>query len=330
MKILIFEFITGGGLAQKEIPESLFNEGQIMLKALLSNLVSLPHIQLTLLLDCRNSELDIPEKINVVWVSNEQNIDQLLPELIEASDFVWPVAPEMDLELYKVSALVESKAKRLLNSSSQTVGICSNKFLTAQRLKKNGLAVVETHLLNGFSQIIEGGAWVIKPKDGVGCLNSYFVSSQNEFDRINSQIEDKSHYIIQPYITGEPLSLSCLFKNGKAWLICCNRQHVAIKQNEFELEACEVNISTNKHQLYQQIIERIAQSIPGFWGYVGIDIIQSEFDTPLILEINPRLTTSFAGINKATGVNIGKEVINLVDNKPVIKQTHNKQITIQL
>ena len=330
MKILIFEFITGGGLAQKEIPESLFNEGQIMLKALLSDLVSLPHIQLTLLLDCRNSKLEIPEKIKIVWVSNEQNVYNLLPELIEASDFVWPVAPEMDLELYKVSALVESKAKRLLNSSSQAVAICSNKFLTAQRLKKNGLAVVETHLLDGFSQIIEGGAWVIKPKDGVGCLNSYFVTSQNEFDRINSQIEDKDNYIIQPYITGEVLSLSCLFKNGNAWLICCNRQQVAIKQGKFKLEACEVNISNNNRQLYQQIIEKIAQSISGLWGYIGIDIIQPEFDMPLILEINPRLTTSFAGVNKATGVNIGKEVINLVDNRPAIRHTHNKQVIIQL
>jgi len=330
MKILIFEFITGGGLAQKEIPESLFNEGLIMLKALLSDLVSLPHIQLTLLLDCRNSKLEIPEKIKIVWVSNEQNVYQLLPELIEASDLVWPIAPEIDLELYKVSVLVESKAKRLLNSSSQAVASCSDKFLTAQMLKKNGLAVVETHQLASFSLIMDGGAWVIKPKDGVGCLNSYFITSQNEFDRINVQIEDKAHYIIQPYIAGEALSLSCLFKNGKAWLICCNRQQVAIKQKKFELEACEVNISTNKRQLYQQLIEKIAQSILGLWGYVGIDIIQPEFDMPLILEINPRLTTSFAGINKATGLNIGKEVINLVDNKPTIQQTHNKQITIQL
>ncbi|MCF6203484.1 MAG: ATP-grasp domain-containing protein [Methylococcaceae bacterium] len=330
MKILIFEFITGGGLAQKDISEALFNEGQIMLKALLSDLVSLPHIQLTLLLDCRNRELEIPEKINVVWVSNEQNIDQFLLELIEAFDFVWPVAPEMDLELYKVSASVEGKAKRLLNSSSQAVAICSDKLLTAQILKKNGLAVIETYLLDSFLQSIESGAWVIKPKDGVGCLNSYYISCQNEFDRINTQIADKGHFIIQPYITGEPLSLSCLFKNGEAWLICCNRQQVAIKQKKFELEACEVNISTNKRQLYQQLIEKIAQSITGLWGYVGIDIIQSEFEMPLILEINPRLTTSFSGINKATGINIGKEVINLVDNKPAIQHTRNKQITIQL
>ncbi len=329
MKILIFEFITGGGLAQKEIPESLFNEGQIMLKALLSDLVSLPHIQLTLLLDCRNSELDISEKINVVRVSNEQNIYQLLPELIEASDFVWPVAPETNLELYKISALVESKAISLLNSSSQAIAICSDKFLTAQVLKNNGLDVVETNQLNSFSQkIVE--PWVIKPKDGAGCENSYFGTSQHEFDRINTQIECKDDYIIQPYILGNILSLSSLFKNGKAWLICCNRQQVVVKQNKFVLEACEVNISTKNSEIYQRLVDRVAQSIVGLWGYVGIDIIQPEFEMPLILEINPRLTTSFAGINMATGLNIGEEVVNMVDNNPDIQHIYNKQVTIKL
>ena len=50
------------------------------------------------------------------------------------------------------------------------------------------------------------GDWVIKPKDGAGCLNSFLVSSDIEFDKIVSNIEDKSKYIIQPYIEGEVLS----------------------------------------------------------------------------------------------------------------------------
>ncbi len=329
MKILIFEFITGGGLAQKVLPESLFNEGKIMLQALISDLATIPVIQLTVLLDWRCRELKISETINVVWVSNEQNIYDILPDLIEASDFVWPVAPETDLELHKISTLVESKSKCLLNSSSQAVAICSDKFLTAQVLKNNGLDVVETNLLKSSSQkIVE--PWVIKLKDGVGCEKSYFGTNQHEFDRINTQIECKDDYIIQPYIFGDVLSLSTLFKNGKAWLICCNRQQVAVKQNKFVLEACEVNISTKNCDIYQQLIDRVAQSISGLWGYVGIDIIQPEFEMPLILEINPRLTTSFAGINKTTGLRIGKEVINMINNNPEIQYIYNKQYTIKL
>lgn len=329
MKILVFEYITGGGFAQEELPKSLFNEGMLMLKALLSELDSLPAIQLTVLLDWRCKDVEFFDKIEIVWVSSEKNVYELLPELIDTADLVWPVAPEIGLELQKISWLVESKAKGLLNSSSQAVASCSDKLLTAQELRKNTAAVVETTRLDVFSQEI-AGEWVIKPKDGAGCINSYFVTCQVEFDEINAQISNREAYIIQPYINGESLSLSCLFKDGKAWLLCCNRQQVLIKQGKFELHGCEVNIPTKHLAIYQQLIDAVAKSILGLWGYVGIDIIQPEFGNPLILEINPRLTTSYAGINQALGFNVAEAVINMRDNQPIIQFKHDSQYNINL
>ncbi|MCK5830553.1 MAG: ATP-grasp domain-containing protein [Methylococcales bacterium] len=329
MKVLIFEFITGGGFAQKDLPESLFNEGLLMLNALIKDFDSLPSIRLTVMLDWRCKELELPDNIEVVWVSNKQSVYDLLPDLIESSDAVWPIAPELDSELQQISLLIECKFKRLLNSSSQAAAICSDKLVTAQVLQKNKQAIVETIQLDFFSnKIVE--PWVIKPKDGVGCLDTHFISTQDEFDKIYALIACKENYIIQPYIQGEVLSLSCLFKGGKAWLLCCNRQQVSIKQGKFELEACEVNIKTNDHMGYQLLIEGIAESIEGLWGYVGIDIIQPKEGGSLTLEINPRLTTSYVGINQATGINVAETVISMVDNQPIIRHTHNKQQIINL
>lgn len=329
MKVLIFEFITGGGFARKELPESLFNEGLLMLNALIKDFAFLPFIQLTVILDWRCKGLKLPDNVEIFWVSSEQDVYDCLPGLIESSDAVWPIAPEIDLELEQISLLVESKFKRLLNSSSQAVAICSDKLLTAQVLQKNKLAVVETIQLDVFSgKIVE--PWVIKPKDGVGCLNSHVVTSQSEFDRINALIETKENYIIQPYTKGEALSLSCLFKDGKAWLLCCNRQQISIKHGRFELESCEVNITTKNRMGYQQLIEGVAESIVGLWAYVGIDLIQPKVGKPLILEINPRLTTSYVGINQATGINVAEEVVNMIDTQPVIQHTRNNQQFIKL
>ena len=324
MKVLIFEFITGGGFAQKDLPESLFNEGLLMLNALVKDFDTLPSIQLTVMLDWRCKELEFPDNIEIVWVSSEQSVYDLLPTLIELSDVVWPISPEMDSELQQISLLVESKFKRLLNSSSQAVTICSDKLVTAEVLKKNGLAIVEAIQLDVFSGKIDDPL-VIKPKDGVGCLDSHFVTTQSEFDRITALIEYKESYIIQPYTEGETLSLSCLFRDGKTWLLCCNRQHVSIKQGRFELESCEVNITTKHRADYQQMIDDIAESIVGLWGYVGIDIIQPKVGKPLILEINPRLTTSYVGINQATGINVAETVVSMLDKQPVVRQTQNNQ-----
>lgn len=329
MKVLLFEFITGGGHAQEELPESLANEGLLMLKALINDLVILPSIQLTVLLDWRFKQTKFPDNINIVIVSKGQCVYKILPALIENNDLVWPIAPEMDSALQKLSLLAENKQKRLLNSSSDAIKICSDKLITLQVLKNNGVLVVETMPLDLFSQeILE--AWVIKPKDGVGCINSYLLASKNEFIERVKRIKDKANYVIQPYIEGDSLSLSCLFKDGQGWLLCCNRQQVSIKQSQFELHACEVNIPVVNLDVYQQLVNKIADSITGLWGYVGIDIIHPADESPIILEINPRLTTSFVGIHRALGFNVAKAVIDMMDATPVINKVQNNQVTVDI
>lgn len=326
-KILVFEFITGGGFSQQQLPEPLAKEGLLMLQALVDELSSVSAVQLTIVLDQRIKGFIQPKGSTVVKVSNEQCFYQLLAKLIEHSDLVWPIAPEMQGELQKVTRLVEQKSKRLLNSSSQAITICSDKLATIQCLNKHGVATVNGVQLDKFRQQFEM-PWVIKAKDGVGCLNSHLVCNHQEFIHIKSQIESKSDYLIQPYIKGDSLSLSCLFRQGKAWLLCCNRQLISIVNGQFELQCCIVNIATENYTIYQNLINKIANVIPGLYGYVGIDIIQPEQGQAMVLEINPRLTTSYAGINQAIGFNVAKAIVEMSDIVPIIEKTCDKQITV--
>lgn len=319
---MIFEFITGGGLAQEALPKSLAKEGLLMLMALVNKLVTLSDIQLTLLLDKRCKDIELPDNIKIVWVSSNQHLYDTLPTLIEKSDWVWVIAPEMDFHLYNISKLVEEKGKYLLNSSAKAVAICSDKLLTIQVLNKQKIETVAAIQLDKFSQNWIA-PWVIKPKDGAGCLNCFFVANENEFSQRWQQIESKSDYLIQPFMKGKAFSLSCLFKDGDAWLLCCNLQHISIKQGQFKLNACEVNISIANKKPYQQLIKKVAKAIPGLWGYVGIDILQPEFAPPMVLEINPRLTTSYIGIADTLGINVAKVVIDMVSDDPVLTNTRN-------
>lgn len=328
-KILVFEFITGGGFSQQQLPESLAKEGLLMLQALVDELSSVSGVQLTIVLDQRIEGFIQPKASTVVKISNKQCIYQLLADLIEDSDSVWPIAPEMHGELQKITRRVEQKSKRLLNSSSQAITICSDKLTTIQYLNKYSIATVDSVQLDEFRQQFEM-PWVIKPKDGVGCLNSHLVFNQQDFVHISRQLESKSDYLIQPYIKGDSLSLSCLFIGNKAWLICCNRQLVSIVNGKFELKRCIVNIATENHYNYQQLINQIAHAISGLYGYAGIDIIQPEQTQAMVLEINPRLTTSYVGINQATGFNVAKAVVEMSEVDPIIEKTANKQITVSI
>ena len=75
-----------------------------------------------------------------------------------------------------------------------------------------------------------------------------------------------------------------------------------IENQQFELKTIDVNFKSDEGH-YQKIASEIAAAFPDLWGYVGIDLIENETDC-WILEINPRLTTSFVDIEKALGVNV--------------------------
>jgi predicted ATP-grasp superfamily ATP-dependent carboligase len=49
------------------------------------------------------------------------------------------------------------------------------------------------------------------------------------------------------------------------------------------------------------------------WGYAGIDFIDTDAG-PLALEVNPRLTTSYAGLRRAMGINPALLVLELPDS----------------
>jgi predicted ATP-grasp superfamily ATP-dependent carboligase len=326
-KVLVFEYITGGGFAQQELPSSLAKEGAIMLNALVNELASFPHIQITVMVDWRFNDLKLPQETAIVKVLENQCVYELLADLINNYDFVWPVAPEIDGALYKITNLIEQFNIKLLNSSSSAILLCSDKLATVKRLVDYDIATLNTLQFNLFSNQFPG-PWVVKPKDGAGCLNSYYIANNTDLFQITKQIDTPEDYVIQPYLEGASLSLSCLFRKGEAWLLCCNQQHLSINNKQFSLDACIVNIKSTHLSLYQKLIDQIAIAIPGLSAYVGIDIIHPEGEQPKVLEINLRLTTSYVGINQAIGFNIASAVIEMSKTAPTIIKTRNEQYSV--
>jgi predicted ATP-grasp superfamily ATP-dependent carboligase len=136
-------------------------------------------------------------------------------------------------------------------------------------------------------------------------------------------------FIIQPHIDGDKLSLSCIFEHGDAVLLCVNLQVFDIQNRCFYLKTIQVNEREDKNGNYQKIATQVAKAFPDLWGYVGIDLIQTT-QACLVLEINPRLTTSFVGIYPATGINVAEQVIQLLTNDPQIKPTQQQIVTVDI
>ncbi|WAR43520.1 ATP-grasp domain-containing protein [Methylomonas rapida] len=315
MKILVFEYITGGGLAGQDLPATLAAEGGMMLQALLDDLKSVLDLQLLLPLDSRCMHVSLPPDTHVTPVDAKTDLNQVLATLIAEADAVWLIAPETGGLLAELARRVIVAGKIFLLSDPDTVALCGDKLATYHCLLSHALPVVPSVSVAEWARL-PFSACVIKPIDGVGCEGSRILQNASEFQATVAGLDDPSRYLAQPLLAGRAVSLSCLCKRGRGWLLCCNEQQVDKTGHSFNLHGCLVNAPNPRQAFYQTLVRQIAAAMPGLWGYIGIDLIETTDQGPLILEINPRLTTSYVGIQRATGINVAEQVLRLLEGEP--------------
>jgi len=323
LKILVFEYITGGGLNKQALPDSLAQEGVLMLRALLSNLAEIENVKVVVMLDSRCFGLINTTGMDVILIHDQQDCMAEFERAAAYCDAVWPIAPESAGILENLCRSIAAQGVLLLSSPAAAVAVTGNKLKTYQRLFQHAIATVPTRLLLD-NEAPQQGEWVIKPIDGIGCEGCQVISSTTDYQ----QLPPAGNMLIQPHIAGLKTSLSCLFKNGRAWLLAVNLQHLDILNRHYQLQAITVNYRAET-DVYQALIVKLAQAFPELWGYVGIDLIETT-EQVLVLEINPRLTSAFAGIQAALGINVGELVLQLLNGDPVVKSSCNQAVTLKL
>ncbi|MCI0666912.1 MAG: ATP-grasp domain-containing protein, partial [Methylococcaceae bacterium] len=117
--------------------------------------------------------------------------------------------------------------------------------------------------------------------------------------------------IIQPFLEGDSMSLSGLFKQGDVLLLSCNRQNIELRNDYFSLTGCTLDVVPAASGVFSNLARAIARAIPALFGYAGVDLVLVD-GRPVVLEINPRLTTSYAGLSKAINRNVAAMVLDLL------------------
>lgn len=326
MKILVFEYISGGGCNRDELPDSLAREGLLMLKSLLEGLRKIPDVDVTVMLDARLiQELDWSAD-QIALIEAQDDCFIRFERLVRQHDAVWPIAPEFDSILFTLCRTVEQLGKTLLVPGSDAVGLAGDKYRTFQCLSREQIPTVPTRVLD--NSFVFSEECVIKPVDGVGGNDTYQICDAGDFRRISERLRSTGKYLVQPHLYGEKTSLSCLFKDGRAWLLSVNLQAFDIVNGQYRLAAIQVNCRTDLSP-YRNLAASIAKAIPGLWGYAGIDLIETP-ECVMVLEINPRLTSSFVGLNAALGINAAALVLQLLHGDPVIQYRANKSATVEI
>ncbi len=263
MRLFICEFITGGGLQDKELPDNLVREGNMMLDALLIDLLD---SGFTDIITTRDKRLD-PILLPVESVPIKGDIYHVWQSCMNDADAVWIIAPESDDVLFDLTLMAEQTDCHVLGCSSESVKSASSKLQTSKLLKENDILCIETVLFKDETIPESECGWVIKPDDGVGAEDCYFCADREDLKQLKDSISVE-HFVIQKYLPGIPASLSMICYQGEAQLLACNEQQFCFNNGKGKLTELVVNGMQGQWIQFNKIAQKIAIADKGLFGYI--------------------------------------------------------------
>lgn len=304
MKIFVFEHVTGGGMAREALPHGLLHEADLMVRTLIEELRGADEVELLTTRDARLAPIPGARSIPV---GAADDLPRLLAVAMDECDAVWPTAPETGGVLMHLAESVLDRGRLLIGSRPEAIRIATSKHATARTLRAAGVPMVDT-FVSGEELAPLPGRWVTKPDDGAGAEG---VRPAADWQVARDRLGSSSGLVAQPWIVGDSLSLSLLCADGAAELLSVNRQLLRFDGDAITLESIEVNALTDESGAFATLGRAVAAAMPGLWGYVGVDLMRTG-DTLRVLEVNPRLTTSYCGLRRARGASVAVRVLALL------------------
>jgi predicted ATP-grasp superfamily ATP-dependent carboligase len=267
-----------------------------MREALVADLEAIPGVEVWVTTDPR-----FPESVGACRHAvplTAGDFDRALTEALARVDAVWLVAPETGGVLERLTRHAEATRCALLGAGSAAVRVLTSKRETAALCALAGIACVPC--VDGRVPFEDERRWVVKPDDGCGCLDTFVFE---EFDDAWKAWQcDTAGLVLQPFVEGEPASLSIVTDGRDTRVLSVNRQHVVEVAGQLRFDGVSVAVFDDPDGALADMACRVVRAVPGLRGFFGIDLVFASAG-PLLLEVNPRPTTAYAGLRERTGVN---------------------------
>ncbi|TWU08715.1 carbamoyl phosphate synthase-like protein [Symmachiella macrocystis] len=315
MRLFVSEFLCSGAWPA-ELAGSLLDEGRAMLSAFLEDASRIDGIDVATTWDTR---LGPPPhgiaEVHLVQTAQEER--RLFEQLVENCDATFLIAPEFDDHLTRRAESVISQNRPLCGPHVAAIKLCADKLQLARQLQEAGVATIDT---SGFdpSNIAESSIQfpcVIKPRYGAGSQETRFIPDAATLKAVVASLGADSQLhqgIVQPYLPGTPVSVAVLI-NHKGH--CVHRFPPALQRltddGFFTYQGGQVPALGLPHSITEQLATEACNAVPGLRGYVGIDLIvpADAPDSAVVVEINPRLTTSYLGYRRLAEENLAERIL---------------------
>ena len=327
MRIFLYEHLCGGGFLSSGLQPggSLLAEGRAMLTALAADFAALPGVQLATLLDARlaGDEL-LCEGLTgcrTVRVSSRAEHAQAFRKGVQGADWAVVIAPEFEGALADWCERARSGGGRLLAPSPSFLRIASDKWLTYEVLRQAKVPTPKTKLAAEWDPARPAwpGPWVVKPRLGAGSQGVRLMEPESDSEEHwQTALASGTAKIIQPYHPGTAASVAVLAGPAGALALAACRQRLS-QDGNFAYQGGELPLPAKLNERAWGLAQRTLAALPPPLGYVGFDLIlgpAEDGSQDFVVEINPRLTTSYLGYRAAYRENLAGAMLAAATGEP--------------
>ena len=305
MRTFVGEFVCGGGFLRQDIrqvPRGLRDEGAAMAGALCRDLAELGDVVIPL---DQRFPLTLPPNVETVSLDPAK---PLWPQWIAAArhcDTAIVIAPETDGVLAQAVAMLRAGGVDVASGSGDFLRVASDKLETARAMVAGNVPHPMTYApASAPTDAGNVNRWVVKPRDGCG------TDRIQTFDRLDQAVQQLHEgFILQPWAEGRPVSVSVIVSGGEMTVL------PAVAQS-LDGETCAYG---GGHGPLPDDAQRRAASLaacalsampPTARGFIGLDLIlASDPHHDCVIELNPRLTTSYVGLRHMVEGNLAQRIV---------------------
>lgn len=321
MQVFLYEHLTATGNG----PECLLREGEAMVQALAADFATLPKMNVLVARHPRLAPLNLGPRVKCVdaKTANARSVEDFTGAFFDLRlrpDYALAIAPETDQILVNVAMPLEVIAKTCLHPYAGSMALASDKLFFAERL-----ALVDAPTPPVWRPTPESPSlpedWkfpsVIKPIDGAGSVGIRKVDTREAFEKETLGEND----MLQQWAPGIPVSVAALC-NATAFetLEPCGQTLGGDAGFSYLGGASPLpkHLSFRARRLVEMGVICLQFQTKAPRGYVGVDMVLGEaYDgsEDYIIEVNPRITTSYVGLRKYYKTNLAGAMIDVVQGR---------------
>lgn len=274
---------------------------------------------------------------HITPVADTRQLKPTLQTLAAKADQIVLIAPESAGILTDCVQWLKELRSKLVCGPESLIGICADKNACQKMLASRGVAVAagvalpHPELVDAKDHFMAKGKalqgpLVIKPADGAGGEHVLLCGDADQLNAAWKTIEQSGgDWRMERYIEGRPISVSIVRSAAEVVLLPATEQCFSagwhdwrdwqppsLAQKSGKMPPQPIGhfvesvfpLAEDLQQRAEALAWQVADALPQWRGYLGVDMVLADTGPDVVVELNPRLTMSYHSIRRETGFNL--------------------------